>query len=78
VTFTYEGGDKVGQGGTVTLLVDGKQVGSGRIDKTTPFKYSLSENQDVGTDSGTPVTYDCQTPFDFEGKLEEVTIEIKV
>jgi arylsulfatase len=78
MTFSYEGGKEVGRGGTVTLFVDGNQVGHGRIEKTTPYKYSLSENQDVGTNTGTPVTYDYQTPFNFEGKLEEVIVEIKV
>lgn len=75
--FTYEGGKEFGKGGTVTLSLDGKQIGTGKIEKTTPFKYSLSENQDVGTDTGTPVTYDYKTPFDFGGKLDEVTVEIK-
>jgi hypothetical protein len=69
--FTYEGGDQMGKGGTVTLSVDGSEVGSGTIPKTVPFKYSLSENQDVGTDTGTPVTYDYTPPFDFQGTLEE-------
>ena len=78
MTFSYEGGKEVGRGGTVTLFVAGKQVGNGRIDETTPYKYSLLENQDVGTDTGTPVTYDYQTPFNFEGKLEEVVVEIEV
>jgi arylsulfatase A-like enzyme len=75
--FAYHGQGKVGQRGTVTLFVDGKQVGTGRIEKTTPYKYSLSENQDIGTDTGTPVTYDYKAPFTFEGKLEEVTVELK-
>jgi arylsulfatase len=75
--FSYEGGEKAGQGGTVTLSVDGKQVGEGKIERTTPFKYSLSENQDIGSDTGTPVTYDYQTPFEFGGKLEEVVVELK-
>ena len=56
--FTYDGGDQMGGAGTVTLSVDGTEVGSGKIEKTTPFKYSLSENQDIGSDTGTPVTYD--------------------
>ncbi len=75
--FTYEGGKDFGKGGTVTLTVDGKEVGKGHVEKTTPFKYSLSENQDIGSDTGTPVTYDYTTPFAFDGKLEEVTVEIK-
>jgi hypothetical protein len=58
MSFEYGGGKDMGKGGTVTLSVDGKQVGSGKVDKTTPFKFSLSENQDIGTDTGTPVTHD--------------------
>ncbi len=74
--FTYEGGDQMGGGGTVTLSVDGNQVGTGKVDRTTPFKFSLSENQDIGTDTGTPVTYDYTTPFDFDGELEEVVVDL--
>jgi arylsulfatase A-like enzyme len=77
VLFTYEGGKATGKGGTVTLTADGKQAGTGRIDRTTPFKYSLSENQDIGSDTGTPVTYDYQTPFNFEGTLKEIVVDLK-
>jgi len=76
VDFAYEGGKEVGKAGTVTLRVDGHKVGTGKIKRTSPFKYSLSENQDIGTDTGTPVTYDYQTPFDFEGELKTVIVEI--
>lgn len=61
--FDYEGGKDMGEGVTVTLSVDGKKVGSGKIDQTTPFKYSLSETQDIGRDNGTPVVYTYQTPL---------------
>jgi len=74
--FAYEGGDDMGGPGKVTLSVDGKPVGSGEIAKTTPFKYSLSENQDVGSDTGTPVTYDYRPPYDFQGKLEKVVVDL--
>jgi arylsulfatase len=77
VLFTYEGGKATGKGGTVTLTADGKQAGTGRIDRTTPFKYSLSENQDIGSDTGTPVTHDYQTPFHFEGTLKEIVVDLK-
>ncbi|MNP51519.1 hypothetical protein D3C76_1458440 [compost metagenome] len=76
MAFNYEGGKETGKGGTVTLTVDGKEVGSGKIARTTPFKYSLSENQDIGSDSGTPVTYDYTPPFPFQGTLEEVVVEL--
>lgn len=70
--FDYEGGKEMGKSGTITLFVDGKAVGSGKVDQTSPFKYSLSENQDVGQDTGTPVVYDYQGSFAFQGKLDEV------
>jgi arylsulfatase len=75
--FTYEGGKTPGGSGTVKLSVDGRPAGSGKIEMTTPFKYSLSENQDIGSDTGTPVSYDYTTPFNFEGTLSEVTVELK-
>ncbi|SHM05124.1 arylsulfatase [Roseibium suaedae] len=75
--FTYDGGSEMGKSGTVSLAVDGKPVGSGMIERTTPFKYSLSENQDVGTDTGTAVTTDYNAPFDFEGTLEKVVVDLK-
>lgn len=57
--------------------MDGTQVATGRVERTTPFKYSLSENQDIGTDTGTPVTYDYQMPFDFQDTLGEVVVELR-
>ena len=76
MTFTYQGGKKPGKGGTLTLYVDRKRVGSGAVEQTTPFKYSLSESQDIGQDTGTPVTYDYQAPFPFEGEIETLLVEL--
>ncbi|WP_353476748.1 arylsulfatase (plasmid) [Salipiger sp. H15] len=75
--FDYEGGEEMGKNGTITLSIDGQAAGSGAIERTTPFKYSLSENQDVGTDTGTAVSTDYQAPFDFQGELEEVVVDLK-
>ncbi len=77
VDFKYEGGKEMGKGGTATLYVDGKQVGSGKIEQTTPFKYSLSESQDIGRDTGTPVVYTYESPFLFEGTIDELVLEVK-
>lgn len=75
--FVYEGGEnEIGKGGTITLSVDGQQVGTGKVERTTPMKYSLSENQDIGTDTGTPVTYDYREHFDFQGTLGEVVVSL--
>ncbi|MCX5517451.1 arylsulfatase [Kaistia defluvii] len=76
MTFTYEGGKEMGKSGIVDLSVDGKPAGSGKIEQTTPFKYSLSENQDVGSDTGSPVVSDYSGAFPFQGKLEAVVVEL--
>ncbi len=74
--FKYDGGG-LGKGGNGTLLVDGKAVATGRIERTLPFRLSLDETLDCGEDTGTPVSEDYRTPFKFTGKLEKVTIDLK-
>ncbi len=55
--FDYDGGG-LGKGGTVTLYVDGQEVGEGRVDQTEPLLFSADETCDVGVEYGSPVTYD--------------------
>ncbi|MFE8595931.1 sulfatase-like hydrolase/transferase [Archangium violaceum] len=52
--FKYDGGG-VGKGGKVTLYVDGKKVGEGRVDATLANTYALDETTDVGLEMGSPV-----------------------
>jgi arylsulfatase len=73
--FVYDGGG-VGKGGTGTLYVNGKNVGTGRIDQTQCCAFSADEGADVGADEGTPVTEAYQVPFHFTGKIDQVTIEL--
>lgn len=73
--FAYDGGG-MGKGGTGTLLVDGKSVATGRIQKTIPIRVTLDEGLDVGEDTGTPVTTTYDVPFKFTGKIEKVTIDL--
>ncbi|MCA8963364.1 MAG: arylsulfatase, partial [Planctomycetes bacterium] len=73
--FVYDGGG-VGKGGTATLEVDGAEVASGKIGRTTPIRFSLDEGMDIGEDTGTPVTLDYDVPHKFTGHFETVTIEI--
>jgi arylsulfatase A-like enzyme len=76
--FAYDGGG-IGKGGLGTLTVDGKKVGEGRIEKTTPVgKYSLDESFDVGQDTGSPVIdeYDAKMPFRFSGTLNKLEIKL--
>ncbi|MFL1377813.1 sulfatase-like hydrolase/transferase [Nocardiopsis protaetiae] len=53
--LAYDGGG-LAKGGTVTLYVDGDAAGSGRVDSTEPFTFSMDETTDVGGDSGSPVS----------------------
>jgi len=66
----------IGKGGTGTLLVDGKQVAQGRIERTLPFRLSLDETLDCGEDTGTPVCEDYHVPFKFTGDLKKVVIDL--
>jgi hypothetical protein len=53
--FAYDGGGR-GKGGIGTLSVNGRQIGTGRIEKTQANVFSLDDAADVGVDEGTPVT----------------------
>jgi hypothetical protein len=55
--FAYEGGG-MGKGGDVTLFVDGKPVGKGRIDLTAAVIFSADDGLDIGRDTGAPVADD--------------------
>jgi arylsulfatase len=73
--FAYDGGG-FGKGGDVKLLVNGKQVGAGRIDKTEMLRFSADETFDIGCDTGSPVSADYRAPFRFTGTIKKVEIEL--
>ncbi len=64
-------------GGSVTLSVDGKPAGEGKITRTF-FRHGL-EPFEVGRDTITPVdtAYHEEGEFEFTGKIEKVTFELK-
>lgn len=74
--YKHDGG--LGNGGTGTIEVDGKSVGSARIDRTLPFRLSLDETLDCGEDTGTPVSEDYvkKMPFKFTGELKQAVIKL--
>ena len=74
--FVYDGGG-IGKGGVGTILVNGKSVATGRIEKTQPAMFSADEGADVGADEGTAVASAYAVPFKFNGKIDKVTIELK-
>jgi len=74
--FAYDGGG-LGKGGSVTLYVDGEQVGEGRVDGTVPMVFSADETTDVGSDTATPVSDDYgQLDSEFTGTVQWVQIDI--
>ena len=61
---------------TVTLKVNGEQVGQGRIERSVPGTFTASETFDVGVDFGSPVAldYSDRAPFEFSGKIDQIHI----
>ncbi len=63
VKAVYKVGKPNGKGpdsgtGTVTLFINGEKIGEGRVERTQPGMFSISETFDVGVDTGTPVSRD--------------------
>jgi arylsulfatase len=78
VDFAYDGGGR-GKGGIATLLVDGKKVGEGRIERTNAFLFSTDEGADVGMDEDTPVAeaYQAGANSRFTGRINRVTVQVR-
>jgi arylsulfatase A-like enzyme len=75
--FKYDGGG-VGKGGAVTLYVDGKAVGQGRVERTVPMAFSADETCDVGKESGSPVSPDYGPEGNaFTGEVNWVQIDLE-
>jgi len=74
--FAYDGGG-LAKGGTVTLYLDGNNIGQGRVEATIPMIFSGDETCDLGSDTASPVSPDY-TPetSHFTGKIEWVQIDI--
>jgi arylsulfatase len=74
--FVYDGGG-LAKGGTVTLHVDGEQVGEGRVEASVPMIFSGDETTDIGSDTASPVTPDY-TPGTsrFTGEIHWVQIDV--
>ena len=55
--FAYDGGGPA-KGGTVTLFIDDRKVGEGRVERTQPLPFASDEPLEIGADAGSPVTRD--------------------
>jgi arylsulfatase len=65
-----------GTPGNVTLLLDGRAIGKGKLPVTIPIAMGLAGGVSVGADAGAPVTADYDPPFAFTGTIERVVYDV--
>jgi Sulfatase len=70
---------KPATGGEVTLFIDDRPVGKGRMDHTVPIRFSAYAGMDIGRDNGGVVdrSYEPKKPFAFTGTVKKVVFDIK-
>ncbi len=73
----FEKTKKIGAGGEASLYIDGKKVAEGRINKTIPARFTLTEYMDIGQDYGTTITPRYQVPFKLNGTVNKVVVNTK-
>jgi arylsulfatase len=74
--FAYAGGG-LGKGGAVSLYLDGKKVGEGKVGATAAFVFSADDGCDVGVDTGSPVSPDYGSRGnEFSGRVKGVQLAI--
>jgi arylsulfatase A-like enzyme len=74
--FKYDGGG-VGKGGMLTVYVNDKKVGESRLEQTQGITLGLGGALDIGEDSGSAVDESYTPPFKFNGKIHQVTVDLK-
>jgi arylsulfatase len=75
VEFLYDGGG-LGKGAKVSLFVNDRKVGEGRLEVTQWMgKYSFDETFDVGQDTGSPASEAYASPNRFAGTIKKVVID---
>jgi arylsulfatase len=65
-----------GSPGVVSLLVDGKEIGSGKLAVTTPNRLAQGGAMLVGADTGAAVTPEYNPPFRFTGEITRVIVDV--
>ena len=70
---------KPATGGEVTLYIDDRPVGKGRMDHTVAIRFSGYAGMDIGRDNGGVVdlAYEDEKPFAFTGTVKKVVFDIK-
>jgi arylsulfatase A-like enzyme len=73
--FAYDGGG-LARGGDVSLYHDGEKVGEGRVERTQPFVFSADEGLDIGLETGTAVSPECDVDSsEFTGEINWVELK---
>jgi hypothetical protein len=73
--FEYDG-PGLGKGGTVTLFLDGTQIGEGPVGATAAMIFSADDTCDVGREDGALVAEDYPVPNAFTGEINWVEIDV--
>ena len=70
---------KPATGGTVTLFINDRAVGSGYMEHTVPIRFSAYAGMDIGRDNGAVVDRDYadRKPFAFTGTVKKVVFDIE-
>jgi hypothetical protein len=68
--------NKPGVGGKAILHMGDKAIAEGRFDKQVPYRFTVNEGFDVGSDTISPVSDQYESPFLSTGKLKRVVIDI--
>lgn len=75
VDLDYDGGGP-GRGGSISMLLDGREVASGRVERTPRGFFSIDETFDVGETTGSPVG-DHPHIYPFVGGIERVEFTLR-
>jgi hypothetical protein len=73
--FDYDG-PGMGKGGTVSLYLDGEQIGEGTVGATAAMIFSADDTCDIGKEGGALVAEDYPAPNDFTGDVHWVEIDV--
>ena len=70
---------KPATGGQVTLYINDRPAGTGRMDFTVPVRFSGYAGMDIGRDNGAVVDrgYEDRKPFPFTGTINKVVFDIR-
>lgn len=70
--------DKNGEGGTLNISVDGKEVASGDISHAPHVLAGNGESFDTGRDTNVPVSRDYQNGGVFNGEIKRIDVRLKL